>query len=145
MCCCLWAVCCADTSNHCIRMLNIGTGVVSTVIGTGSVGNADGTLGKAAQLSSPSGVTVDPLDGSLIIADTNNRVGTPPCPAHSSDPLVACLLVAQSQSTALQERHAHWPCDLNVSAPGNTEVERKRADRSHPHRGRPDWHDCGHC
>lgn len=64
----------ADTGNHRIRKIDILTGIISTIAGTGTAGFAgDGGLATAAQLSSPSGVCVD--NTNIYIADTgNNRI-----------------------------------------------------------------------
>jgi len=63
----------ADTSNDRIR--KVSNGVITTVVGTGTLGFA-GDNGPAtyAELSAPNGVAVDPA-GNLYIADTgNNRI-----------------------------------------------------------------------
>nr|WP_324257862.1 hypothetical protein [Cellvibrio fontiphilus] len=60
----------ADTNNHKIRKIEIATGVVTTLAGSGSIGSADGT-GTAARFSSPEGITTDGTH--LYIADTWNH------------------------------------------------------------------------
>jgi len=63
----------ADSSNDRIR--KVSNGVLTTVVGTGTLGFA-GDNGPAtyAELSAPNGVAVDPA-GNLYIADTgNNRI-----------------------------------------------------------------------
>ncbi|MEZ4369008.1 MAG: hypothetical protein R2939_22415 [Kofleriaceae bacterium] len=63
----------ADTNNHRIRRVASGTGVVTTVAGTGVFGfSGDGGAATSAQLKSPSGVAVDGA-GNLYIADTENH------------------------------------------------------------------------
>ena len=63
----------ADTGNHAVR--RIRNGIIDTVAGNGSRGSGgDGGAATAAQLSSPTGVTVD-ANGRLYIADNgNNRI-----------------------------------------------------------------------
>ena len=62
----------ADTNNNVIRKVNLATGAISTVAGTGAPGyTGDGLLATTATLNSPEGVTVDAA-GDLYIADTNN-------------------------------------------------------------------------
>ena len=62
----------ADSFNHRIRKVDT-SGVITTVAGTGAQGNSgDGGAATAAQLNSPSNVTVDSA-GNLYIADTNNH------------------------------------------------------------------------
>ena len=65
----------ADTSNHRIRRVVAGTGVITTVAGGGVFGYiGDGGPATSASLWGPSGVAVD-AGGNVYIADTsNNRV-----------------------------------------------------------------------
>lgn len=60
----------ADTYNHCVR--EVSNGIIATVIGNGTPGNAGGS-GPAAstQLNLPEGIAVD-ASGRLYISDTNN-------------------------------------------------------------------------
>jgi Bacterial Ig-like domain (group 3)/MBG domain (YGX type)/NHL repeat len=62
----------ADTHNHRIRKLNLATGIITTLAGTGIPNyNGDGT---AANLALPHGLTLD-ASGNLYLADTaNNRI-----------------------------------------------------------------------
>ncbi|HYC60416.1 MAG TPA: SMP-30/gluconolactonase/LRE family protein, partial [Thermoanaerobaculia bacterium] len=62
----------ADTGNHAIRMITSG-GVVSTLAGTGSPGNAN-DVGTAASFTSPTGVVYDAASNALYVADTGNSV-----------------------------------------------------------------------
>ena len=60
----------ADRDNNAIRELNLTTGIITTVAGTGAFGSTgDGGPATAATLSSPRSVAVDAA-GNLIIADT---------------------------------------------------------------------------
>jgi len=62
----------ADTNNNVIRKVNLTTGAIATVAGTGAPGyTGDGSAAASATLNSPEGVTVDAA-GNLFIADTNN-------------------------------------------------------------------------
>lgn len=65
----------ADTHNNCIRRVDMQTGLISTVAGTGALGSSgDGTLATAAVLALPHGMAMD-KDGNLYLADTgNNRI-----------------------------------------------------------------------
>lgn len=64
----------ADHSNHRIRMVAAGTGVITTVAGTGAPGySGDGGLALTAQLQFPTSVVVDAA-GVLFVADKNNFV-----------------------------------------------------------------------
>ena len=89
----------ADTDNHCIRMVDLRTGIISTVAGTPGTAGALGDDGPAlqAELNSPSSVFVD-LARSIYIADRDNHcirivegdtirafAGTPGVAGHGGD------------------------------------------------------------
>ena len=62
----------ADMANQRIRCVNLTTGIITTVAGTGTAGySGDGGLATAAELNNPEGVTVD-SSGNLYIGDTIN-------------------------------------------------------------------------
>jgi hypothetical protein len=61
----------ADTGNHRIRSLALGTSQVTTIAGGSSVGWAEGT-GAAAWFYSPYDVEYDAAQGRLLVADYNN-------------------------------------------------------------------------
>ncbi len=62
----------ADQSNHRVRRLDLATGMITTVAGTGEAAySGDGGPAAAAALAGPSGLAVGP-DGALYIADTFN-------------------------------------------------------------------------
>ncbi len=62
----------ADTNNNVIRKVNLNTGAISTVAGTGAPGyTGDSGAATSATLNSPAGIAVDAA-GNLYIADTNN-------------------------------------------------------------------------
>ncbi|MDE1156508.1 MAG: Ig-like domain repeat protein [Acidobacteriaceae bacterium] len=65
----------ADAANHVIREVVKTSGVVETIAGTGTAGFAgDGGAATAAQLDTPTGISVD-SNGNLYIADShNNRI-----------------------------------------------------------------------
>ncbi|MDP2313886.1 MAG: hypothetical protein Q8P41_13345 [Pseudomonadota bacterium] len=64
----------ADANNHAIRAVDIATGAVTTLAGTGARGYAgDGGPAAAAQLMYPYGVNVG-SDGAVFIADSGNNV-----------------------------------------------------------------------
>jgi len=63
----------ADAGNHRVRRVVLATGVISTVAGNGTEGDAgDGGAATAASLDAPGGLAVDGL-GNLWIADTHNH------------------------------------------------------------------------
>ncbi|MCF6252838.1 MAG: hypothetical protein L3J75_16450, partial [Methylococcaceae bacterium] len=65
----------ADRSNHRIRRINVTTGIITTIAGSGGFGFiGDGRLATAARLSNPSDLALD-ASGNLFIADTGfNRI-----------------------------------------------------------------------
>ena len=66
----------ADQLNNRIRKVDGSTGVITTVVGTGTASfSGDGGLATAATINTPCAVAFDPITGALLIADTlNNRV-----------------------------------------------------------------------
>ena len=62
----------ADTDNHAIRAVNLTTGDIRTVVGTGVAGlGEEGLLATETQLRRPFGIQFDP-DGNLYVSDTLN-------------------------------------------------------------------------
>jgi DNA-binding beta-propeller fold protein YncE len=62
----------ADQSNHRVRQVDLATGIITTVAGTGQAEYfGDGLAASEAALSGPSGLTIG-FDGALYIADTFN-------------------------------------------------------------------------
>jgi hypothetical protein len=59
-----------DSRNSTIRKIVIATGIVTTLAGSGSTGNADGN-GTAASFNSPNGITTDGT--SLYVSDSSNH------------------------------------------------------------------------
>jgi sugar lactone lactonase YvrE len=64
----------ADFGNNVIRLVTASTGLITTIVGTGTAGYAGDTGSAAsAELSSPSAVSID-ASGDLFIADSLNGV-----------------------------------------------------------------------
>ncbi len=62
----------ADQSNHRVRKIDLASGVITTVAGTGESGyNGDGARGPDTALAGPSGLAVDGA-GDVYVADTFN-------------------------------------------------------------------------
>ncbi len=65
----------ADEQNQCIRKVDVGTGMISTVAGTGTAGfSGDGGPAASASLNYPSGVTLDSAGNIFICDSSNNRI-----------------------------------------------------------------------
>lgn len=65
----------ADQDNHRIRRIAIGTGVITTVVGTGAQGyNGDSVAATSATLNRPNGVAFDPVDNLYILDGGNYRI-----------------------------------------------------------------------
>jgi sugar lactone lactonase YvrE len=63
----------ADTHNHRIRKLNLATGIITTIAGTGTPGfSPDHTLAASAQLNLPTALALDTANN-LYLADTGNH------------------------------------------------------------------------
>lgn len=65
----------ADTFNHVIRAVDLSTGTIETVLGTGTAGMGEsGAASAGFQLNQPFGVEFDG-EGAMMVADTfNNRI-----------------------------------------------------------------------
>ena len=64
----------ADAGNSVVRRYDPGSGLVTRIAGDGTAGfSGDGGPARAARLAEPSGVAVDPKDGTIYIADTDNH------------------------------------------------------------------------
>lgn len=62
-----------DFSNNCIRSVDLSTGIINTIVGTGRFGfNGDGLPARQTQLAFPVGVAVDQI-GTILIADQRNQ------------------------------------------------------------------------
>jgi Bacterial Ig-like domain (group 3)/NHL repeat len=63
----------ADTHNHRIRKIAATTNIITTIAGTGTLGQSgDAALATSAQLALPHGLTIDP-QGNVYLADTANH------------------------------------------------------------------------
>jgi DNA-binding beta-propeller fold protein YncE len=62
----------ADSYNHKVKLLDVTSGQVQTLIGTGAPGHQDGDF-EEARLNEPEGLAVSEDGTRLYIADTNNH------------------------------------------------------------------------
>ncbi|MCC6231004.1 MAG: immunoglobulin domain-containing protein [Verrucomicrobiales bacterium] len=97
----------ADSGNHALRLVS-PDGVVTTLAGTGSPGDADGPA-VAASFRSPADVVVMP-DGAVYVADTGNhmirRIGPP-----------SGLRLTFGRATSSEPFTLSWPSGILQSAP----------------------------
>jgi len=64
----------ADTRNHTVRKIDLKTGSISTVAGTGKAGySGDGGPATKAEFNGTFAIDVDPIGRNLYIADLENR------------------------------------------------------------------------
>jgi hypothetical protein len=65
----------SDFNNHAIRKVAAGTGIISTVVGTGVLGfNGDGLSGPATQLYNPDGLNFDSANNLYFCDQHNYRI-----------------------------------------------------------------------
>jgi sugar lactone lactonase YvrE len=62
----------ADTENHVIRRIDLTSGIITTVVGTGQRGNGPDGRARECWLSRPHGIFVDPA-GKVFIADSESH------------------------------------------------------------------------
>ena len=64
-----------DTNNDAIRMVDLVTGIITTVAGNGSRGySGDGGLATLAEINQPFGIEIDERRGVFYIAEAGNQV-----------------------------------------------------------------------
>lgn len=100
----------ADSGNNRVRKVAAGTGIITTVAGSGERGfSGDGGPARNAQLGGPSAVAVD-ASGNLFVAEFGNgrirKVGTAPptcpdAPPPAGLPLTISLARAQAGDTII--------------------------------------------
>ncbi|MEO0322572.1 MAG: MopE-related protein [Myxococcota bacterium] len=104
-----------SSSDHRVRQIDPGTGLVTTFVGTGTAGSGgDGGAAGSAQLNAPDGLAIHP-GGHLLIADGGNRALRRvwgPLPTPGLAPTVAAV-----GSTMLPPRAA------GAAVPGGLTVE----------------------
>ena len=65
----------ADSGNERIRKVDLSTGIITTIAGTGETGyTGDGDLAKNAQLANPLGLAIDKKGDLFVVDRGNNRV-----------------------------------------------------------------------
>ena len=115
----------ADYGNNVIREVNASTHVISTVVGTGTLGySGDNGPATAAKLGEPQGIALD-SSGDIFIADTyNNRIRevngstrlSPPWPAAAQIPSQRTAVRPPPQCSTIP-RESPWTPAATCSSP----------------------------
>jgi DNA-binding beta-propeller fold protein YncE len=107
----------ADQSNNRVRAIDLRTGLIRTVVGTGAATyNGDGILATEATLAGPSGLTLG-HDGTLYIADTfNGRV-------RVVDPVGGLIRTIAGDGGEYRYQGAAEPPSASVSRPSGIAVD----------------------
>jgi trimeric autotransporter adhesin len=110
----------ADSGNNRIRIVTKGTGIITTVAGTGLSGSTgDGKLAVSATLNYPYSVAVD-TSGNLFIADTyNHRIRM-----VTSTGIISTIAGTGAMGSAGDGGFAtlatvNYPCDIALDTSGN--------------------------
>jgi sugar lactone lactonase YvrE len=110
-----------DAGNYLIRKMNLTSGEVSTLAGTGpQVGATDGPAAQAA-FNQPFGLTVDAL-GNTYVADETNNLIRKITPQGAVSTLAGQAGVAGSDDGRGASATFNMPADLVVDAKGNVFV-----------------------
>ena len=106
----------ADQTNHRVRVVDLGTGLISTVAGTGSATyDGDGIPATAASLAGPSGLVV--RDGVLYIADTfNGRI-------RAVDLLTGVISTMAGDGGAYRYQSSDEPPSSSLSRPSGIAID----------------------
>jgi sugar lactone lactonase YvrE len=107
----------ADQSNNRIRMIDLTSGIITSVAGTGSAGyNGDGMPAGDTALSGPSGLAVG-MDGTLFIADTfNGRI-------RAVDPATGVITTIVGDGGEYRYQGPMEACSASLSRPSGIAVD----------------------
>jgi sugar lactone lactonase YvrE len=107
----------ADQSNNRIRMIDLISGIITSVVGTGSAGyNGDGMLAAEAALAGPTGLAVG-TDGTLYIADTfNGRI-------RAVDPATGVITTMVGDGGEYRYQGPMEACSGSLSRPSGIAVD----------------------
>lgn len=101
----------ADQSNHLVRAIDLTTGIIGTVAGTGSAAyNGDGIAATEAALAGPSGLALA-QDGTLFIADTfNGRI-------RAVDPFTGLIRTVVGDGNSYRYGGVTEPASISLARP----------------------------
>jgi DNA-binding beta-propeller fold protein YncE len=107
----------ADQSNNRVRMINLDTGTIATVAGTGAAEyNGDGMSALEASLAGPTGLAVG-ADGTLYIADTfNGRI-------RAVDPASGTIRTLVGDGGQYRYQGPTEPASNSLARPGGIAVD----------------------
>jgi sugar lactone lactonase YvrE len=107
----------ADQSNNRVRMVDLSTGLISTVAGTGSAAyNGDGIPATEAALAGPSGLALGG-DGTLYISDTfNGRI-------RAIDPVTGVIRTVVGDGGTYRYQGPSEPSSPSLSRPSGIAVD----------------------
>ena len=108
-----------DYGNHKIRRVEVASGVVTTIAGSGEEGDADG-VGDAGQFNSPAGLAVSPDGSARFVADLFNHEIRRVEVATGAVTTLAGSGEAGSADGVGDEARFAMPRDLAISADGST-------------------------
>jgi sugar lactone lactonase YvrE len=109
----------ADQSNNRVRAIDLPSGIISTIAGTGSPSyNGDGMLATEASLAGPSGLAIG-TDGTLYIADTfNGRI-------RAVDPVTGMISTVVGDGGEYRYQGAVEAPSISLSKPSGLTVDLK--------------------
>jgi len=113
----------ADHDNNKIRRVEVATGAVTTLAGSGAQGSADG-VGGAAEFSGPCGVAISPDGGALFVADPNNHKIRRVEVATGAVTTVASSGTEGGSDGVGGAAQFQYPLDVAISADGSTVLVR---------------------
>lgn len=109
----------ADRFNHAIRQLVPSTGAVTTLAGSGAVGQLDST-GSSASFNNPSGVTLD-SSGNILVSDTFNHTIRSVTPAGVVATLAGAAATSGNANGLASNARFNFPSGITTSG-ANTYV-----------------------
>ena len=122
-----------DYYNQRVRKITVATGILSTVVGSGTAGyQGDGGLATAASLYYPTGVVVDAA-GALYVADSNDhrvrKVAPPTIATLTLSTLAGTGTAGYNGDGPATSANLYYPEGIAVDAAGNVYIADTNNDR----------------